>query len=44
MDEPEMREIASILAAALRSPDDDRVLATCRDRVAALVARFPVYP
>ena len=39
-----MREIASILAAALRSPDDAGALAACRKRVAALVGRFPVYP
>jgi glycine hydroxymethyltransferase len=44
MDEPEMREIASILATALRSPDDAGTLAACRERVAALVGRFPVYP
>ncbi|MFM8944492.1 MAG: serine hydroxymethyltransferase [Actinomycetota bacterium] len=44
MDEPEMREIASILGAALRAPGDERVLDACRQRVAALVARVPVYP
>lgn len=44
MDEPEMREIAAILAAALRSPGDAEVLASCRARVGDLTARFPVYP
>ena len=43
MDEAEMREVASVLAAALRSPDDGRVLGDCRRRVADLVAAFPVY-
>lgn len=43
MDEAEMREVASILADALRSPGDGAVLERCRARVAELVARFPVY-
>jgi glycine/serine hydroxymethyltransferase len=44
MDEPEMKEAASILGETLRHPDDDRVRAASRSRVAELVARFPVYP
>jgi glycine hydroxymethyltransferase len=44
MDEPEMKEAASILGEALRHPDDDGVKTACRARVAELMARFPVYP
>lgn len=44
MDEPEMREVAGILGAILRAPSDEGVRASCRDRVAALTSRFPVYP
>ncbi|MFM7718989.1 MAG: serine hydroxymethyltransferase, partial [Actinomycetota bacterium] len=44
MDEPQMREVASILGAALRAPDDGATLDACRRRVAELVAAFPVYP
>jgi glycine hydroxymethyltransferase len=43
MDEPEMREIASLLGAVLRAPDDETVKAAARERVAALASRFPVY-
>jgi glycine hydroxymethyltransferase len=43
MDEPEMKEIASILGEALRSPGDDEVKASCRARVEQLMGRFPVY-
>jgi glycine hydroxymethyltransferase len=44
MDEPEMKEAASIIGEALRHPSDETVKARCRGRVAELVARFPVYP
>jgi glycine hydroxymethyltransferase len=44
MDEPEMKEVAGVLGEALRNPDDERVKATGRSRVAELVARFPAYP
>jgi glycine hydroxymethyltransferase len=44
MDEPEMKEVASIVGEALRHPNDDRVISACRARVAELAARFPVYP
>ncbi len=44
MDEPEMKEVASILGEALRHPDDEGVKAACRARVGELMARFPVYP
>jgi glycine hydroxymethyltransferase len=44
MDEPEMKEVASIIGEALRDPGDEGVAASCRARVAELVGRFPVYP
>jgi glycine hydroxymethyltransferase len=44
MDEPEMREIAAIIGEVLRRPSDEDVRSTARARVAALTARFPVYP
>ncbi len=44
MDEPELREVASIMGDVLRSPEDDGVKAKARVRVADLTSRFPVYP
>jgi len=44
MDEPDMKEIASIIGEALRAPGDDTVKDACRARVSELVRRFPVYP
>jgi glycine hydroxymethyltransferase len=44
MDEPEMKEIASIIGRVLRHPRDEAVRAACREQVAALTARFPAYP
>jgi glycine hydroxymethyltransferase len=44
MDEPEMKEAAAIIGEVLRNPADEGVKATCRARVAELVARFPAYP
>ncbi len=47
MDEPEMKEVANIIGDALRhpgdEPEDEKVKASCRSRVAELVGRFPVY-
>jgi len=43
MDEPEMREIASIMGDALRTPDDDGVKEKARGRVRDLTQRFPLY-
>jgi glycine hydroxymethyltransferase len=43
MDEPEMKEVASIMGAVLRSRADDAVKADARERVRALTARFPAY-
>jgi glycine hydroxymethyltransferase len=44
MDEPEMKEVASVIGEVLRNPGDERVKAACRTRVAELVTRFPAYP
>jgi glycine hydroxymethyltransferase len=43
MDEPEMREIASIVGDTLRSPEDTEVKDKGRSRVRELMQRFPVY-
>ncbi len=43
MDEPEMKEVASIMGEVLRSPGDDAVKARARDRVRELTERFPAY-
>jgi len=43
MREPELGEVASLIARALRSRTDDAALAAVRAEVAALCARFPVY-
>jgi glycine hydroxymethyltransferase len=44
MDEPEMREIASIMADVLKAPDDQGTQEKARGRVRDLMQRFPVYP
>jgi glycine/serine hydroxymethyltransferase len=44
MDEPEMREIASIMADVLKAPDDAGGKEKARGRVRDLMQRFPVYP
>jgi glycine/serine hydroxymethyltransferase len=44
MDEPEMKEVASIVGDVLRHPGDDPVAVANRARVTELVARFPAYP
>jgi glycine hydroxymethyltransferase len=44
MDEPEMREIASIMADVLKGSDDAGVKDKARGRVRDLMQRFPVYP
>ena len=43
MKEPEMKEIASLIARALRAPTDEAVLAGVRQEVHALTARFPMH-
>lgn len=40
----EFTEIADIIADRLLQPEDATVAADCRDRVAALCDRFPLYP
>jgi glycine hydroxymethyltransferase len=42
--EPEMEVVGDFIARALKSPDDDRVLAGIRGEVEALCRRFPLYP
>jgi len=44
MKEPEMLEIAELIAHTLRVRNDPQAVANVRKRVAALCARFPVYP
>jgi glycine hydroxymethyltransferase len=44
MDEPEMREIASIIGDVLRTPADEGTREKARGRVADLMQRFPLYP
>jgi glycine/serine hydroxymethyltransferase len=39
-----MKEVASIIGAALRSPADETTKTACRSRVAELMGRFPAYP
>ena len=43
MDEPEMREIASIIGDAVKNAEDPAVKDTARKRVRDLMQRFPVY-
>jgi glycine hydroxymethyltransferase len=44
MDEAEMKEIAGVIGDTLRHPDDQAVKDAARQRVRALMQRFPVYP
>jgi glycine hydroxymethyltransferase len=43
MDEPEMKEVASIVGEVLRNPEDSKVKEDARQRVRALCERFPAY-
>jgi len=43
MDEPEMKEVASIMGAILRARSDQAVKEEARERVRALTTRFPAY-
>jgi glycine hydroxymethyltransferase len=43
MDEPEMKEVASIMGEVLRARDDDEVKERARERVRDLTSRFPAY-
>jgi len=44
MREPEMDAMAALIARALASPDDDKVLDGVRAEVEALCRKFPLYP
>ncbi|MEX0270215.1 serine hydroxymethyltransferase [Leptolyngbyaceae cyanobacterium UHCC 1019] len=44
MGAPEFVEIGNIISDRLLNPEDDQVAQTCRDRVANLCDRFPLYP
>ena len=44
MDEPEMREIASILGEVMKHPEDSGVKEKARAQVRDLMQRFPLYP
>jgi glycine hydroxymethyltransferase len=43
MDEPEMKEVASIMGEVLRARDDDEVKERARERVGELTTRFRAY-
>jgi glycine hydroxymethyltransferase len=44
MDEPEMKEIAGVIGDVIADSENHGVRERARERVAALTARFPVYP
>jgi glycine hydroxymethyltransferase len=44
MDEPEMKEISTIVGETFRAVADQAAKAACRARVTDLMSRFPVYP
>jgi glycine hydroxymethyltransferase len=44
MEEVEFNEIANIIADCLLAPDDETTKSDCRQRVAQLCDRFPLYP
>jgi glycine hydroxymethyltransferase len=44
MDEPEMREIGSIIGDTCKNPTDDAIKEKARGRVRDLMQRFPLYP
>jgi glycine hydroxymethyltransferase len=44
MDEPEMREIGSIIGDVLRASEDEATKQAARGRVGDLMQRFPLYP
>ena len=39
-----MKEVAGVMGDALRSPGDEAVKESARERVRALMRRYPVYP
>jgi glycine/serine hydroxymethyltransferase len=44
MGEPEMVEIASLMARVLRAPDDERVRHEVRETATRLCSKFTPYP
>jgi glycine hydroxymethyltransferase len=42
-DEAAFAEVADVIADRLLNPDDSTIEQRCRDRVAALCERFPLY-
>jgi len=44
MDEPEMREVASVIADVCKAPEDEGIKEKARGRVLDLMQRFPLYP
>jgi glycine hydroxymethyltransferase len=44
MDEPEMREIASIMGDVMKNPEDAGIKEKAHQRVRDLMQRFPLYP
>src|SRR5262245_9610104 len=44
MDEPEMKEVATIVGGVLRDPEDEAVAERARAGVRDLTGRFPAYP
>jgi glycine/serine hydroxymethyltransferase len=44
MAEPEMVEIATLIARVLSDPDNEAESAAVRDEVRTLCSKFPVYP
>jgi len=44
MREAEMEIIAEFVVRALKTPEDDRMLATIRNEVEAFCQKFPLYP
>jgi glycine hydroxymethyltransferase len=44
MKEPEMVQIAEMIASVLQNMGDDKVISRVRSEVAELCQRFPLYP
>ena len=42
--EAEVKEIASIMNEVANAPEDETVLAACKERVLKLIENFPLYP
>jgi len=43
-DQEAFREVADVIADRLLNPEDGAIEQRCRERVAALCERFPLYP